>query len=379
VLGPTERLQYTGNVQGTFEYLMGTLLVPLIGPKETWFSGRSSDPIKDPTNVAVKNLLRLAGTGDGPRRWREAEEVRHFARYAAVCPAGLARERALLELAPHGRRLQLAGPYRRPAVPASAEELRVRLAGLIDGAQSLASKGGSAPATALADFQSACKVLAEAEVDIAGGRRVLRAIAPFLRRTGLRAEAAASLTALSEGIQRRLVAEALAIGLEDPLPYVRAAAVRSCTEVYGDVFLLEAAFVLGVRPVQPVLPGAFGAEFTAFGLRPDPPEVEEMRVEICRLLSTRGLPAPARTADARGLTLRWGVYAALTQVATRYEIFESRARAQAMLALDVVSGAGLGSLREEVWQDWWSEVDPELRSLMTSEQERERKATPPAS
>ena len=361
LMGSEERLAYVGNVQSPFEFLFGGLFRKVGVTGENWFTGKASDPIPDPTDAVVDNLLALAATGDGPRAWREAVEVRHFARYAAECPAALGRERALLELAVHGERLGLAGPYVAPARAANAEELRVRIASLVDAAAGLRARG--AAATALADFSAACDVLAAAEVDLAGGRRALAALAPFLRGGALpSSEARARLVQVSESLQRRVVGEALARALQDPTPFVRAAAYRACLATYGEPFLVEAALCLGVRPTQPFLPGGHGEPYTRFGLASEPPDVGEVRRVVCNALATGGLPEVARGEDARGLALRFGVYVTLLQVATRFDAFDSESRAQAMLTLEALSGAGLDSIREEAWDRWWRGVGPELEA-----------------
>ncbi len=354
-----ERLTYVGNLQSPLEFLFAGLFRKVGVGGENWLTGKRTDPIPDPTDEAVENLLALAETGDGPREWREAVEVRHFARYAAECPAALARERALLQLGEHGRRLGLTEPHVAPARPANAEELRLRIASLVDGAEGLRARG--ADATALADFQAACEVLAAAEVDLAGGRRALAALAPFLRGGRLpSAEARERLAEVSVALQRQVVGEALARGLRDPEPFVRAAAYEACIATYGEPFLVEAALCLGVRPTQPFLPGGHGEPYTQFGLVSEPPDVGAVRRVVCRTLAEGGLPQVAREDDARGLALRFGVLVTLMQVATRFDAFDSEARAQAMLALEGLTGAGLVSLREEVWDRWWRDVGPEL-------------------
>lgn len=376
VMSSEDRLRYVGDLQGPIEYFLRGFVDPSALEEGSWLAGDDDEPIKDPTDVAVENLLDLADTTDGPRRWREAEEVRHFARYAAECPAGLGRERALLELGAHGRRLGLSEPHRAPASPANAAELRVRLEGLVDGARSLLAQGRKAPQTAVADFVAACEVLGAAEVDLAGGRRVLRAVSPFFRQASLSGEAEAALVSLSERVQRQVVGEALARGLRDELPYVRAAALRANTAVFGDSFLVEAALVLAVRPTQPLLPHGHGAAFTRFGLVPEPADVAEARVAVCQMLAERGLPAPVAGTDAAALTVRYGLFATLVQLASRYELFPSRARVHAMLALEEVTGARVASLREEDWDRWWKVVGPELEAACRTAEAERGTATP---
>jgi hypothetical protein len=375
VLSSEDRLRYVGDIQSAMEALLADFVDPSMLEEGSWLAGGGEEAIKDPTDVAIENLLQLADTDDGPPRWREAEEVRHFARYAVACPAGLARERALIEIAPHGVRLGLTEPYEPPARPANAEELRVRISGLVDGARGLLVARSGAGDTALTDFEAACQVLAAAEIDLAGGRRALAAVSPFLRSGGLPERARDALVALSESLQRRLVGEALAHGLRDPLPYVRAAALRANTEVFGDSFLVEAALVVGARPAQELLPDGHGRAFQRFGLVSDEVDVGEARVEVFRLLIERGVPGPAAGTDAQSLALRFGLLVTLMQVATRFDLFESETRTHAMLALDAVSGARLGSIREEVWDTWWRETGPELQEAYRAEQ---RRATAPA-
>ncbi|MEZ6017507.1 MAG: hypothetical protein R3F49_20510 [Planctomycetota bacterium] len=359
LMSSEERLRYVGDLRSAIEQLVRGFVDPSMLEEGSWLGGSDDTAIPDPTDAVVENLLALSHSTDGPDRWREAEQVRQLARYASVCPAGLGRERALLELAPHGLRLGIDQPLKAGKV-ANAEELRVRLEALVDGAKQMLALGNKADATATADFEAACRVLAEAEVDIAGGRRVLRAVSPFLRLSGLPDAAERALVDLSEALQKRLVTEALARGLHDEAPYVRAAALRANAAVFGDPFLIEAALSLGVEPLQARLPDGLGEAYTAFGVPSEDVDIPDARVEVCRLLVERGLPKVAAASDGAGLTLRFGLYYALTQVATSYNLFHPMARSHAMLALDAVSGARLGSLREEVWDAWWREVGPGL-------------------
>jgi hypothetical protein len=374
VMSSEDRLRYVGNIHGFFESLIADFVDPNMLEEGSWLAGSGDDPIKDPTDVAIENLLELADSTDGPARWREAEEVRQFARYAIACPAGLARERALLELGRHGVRLGLTEPYQPPVRPANAEELRVRISGLVDGAQGILTARPEGRDTALVDFEAACQVLAAAEFDLAGGRRALATVSPFLRSSKLPKRANEAVVVLSESLQRRLVSEALAHGLVDPRPYVRAAAMRSNTEVFGDAFLVEAALVVGARPAQEFLPDGHGRGFQRFGLKSDPLDASDARVEVCRLLVERGLPEPATGVDAQSLALRFGMLVTLMQVATRFDLFESETRTHAMLALEALSDARLGAIREEVWDTWWRTAGPALQETYRAEQ---RRATTP--
>lgn len=361
VLSPEGRLRYAGDLRTAREQLLLGLVPPGFQTEDGAFGLSAEGPIPDPTDVVVENLLRLAEAEDGSPRWRDATRVRHFARYAVECPAGLGRERALLELATEGRRLELSEPWQAPTAPAGPEELRARLDGLVEAASALVTAGTQADATAVLDFRAQCELISDAEVDLQGARRLLQAVAPLFE-LRLPDEASAAVEALSLALQKRVVAEALARGLRDPLPYVRAAAVRANCATFGDPFLLEAALVLGARPIQPALPRGIGAGFERFGLASEPFEEWQVRATVCELLVDRGLPAAAGVPDMQGLGLKLGLLQALMTVATRYDAFHPRARTQAMRALAVVSGARESSLREEVWVRWWRAVRPELEA-----------------
>ena len=94
---------------------------------------------------------------------------------------------------------------------------------------------------------------------------------------------------------------------------------------------------------------------------------------------TRG---PAAGTDAQSLALRIGLLVTLMQVATRFDLFETETRTHAMLALDAISGARLGAIREEVWDAWWRTAGPALQAEYRAEQHRattpEAGATGPA-
>ncbi|MEL6904955.1 MAG: hypothetical protein AAFP22_06090, partial [Planctomycetota bacterium] len=244
VLSSTDGFRYQGRTTTPLRDLVESGLGVIALP----FGGREDDdglqPIPNPTKLSVDELIRLADSTQGGRAWRENESVRVFARFAVGAPAQLARERALLELVPHARRLGIDAlpPLDEDAVSANAPELLEALDGLVDAARARLSESGAATGTQKADFDAAVGVLERAELDVAGGTRLLRALGPFLRASRLPADARERLEELSTAVQQRLVARALRRGLSDRSALARAAAYRASIELFGDAFAVEAVF-----------------------------------------------------------------------------------------------------------------------------------------
>jgi hypothetical protein len=295
--------------------------------------------------------LRLAdGGGFARRSILEVEQVRQFARYAARCPGRLARERALLELPPHARRLGVREPIVAPERAANAPELSEALAGLVQAMGPLLARGDAASATERADLRAACELLGRLEIDVDGGWRLLRAVSGFAGRADIERELYAPLLALSESVQKHMLALALAHGLRDPDPLVRAAAFAANHATFGRRFLREA--LLALRPLGPTPEGTL-ALTPVFGLRPEHPDAEAVYVRVFELLREHGLPLPALLPERDARALRLELLLIPMSIVHDFRTFPERVRAAAMFALGDVSGAGFESLRKEDWEIWW--------------------------
>ena len=105
VLSSTDSFRYNAATTGVWEDLFSNSLASL----KSLTRGKPPAPkergVPNPSRVALANLLRLADSDEGPEAWRHNEQVRTFARYATSAPSQLCRERAVLSLVPHAKRL----------------------------------------------------------------------------------------------------------------------------------------------------------------------------------------------------------------------------------------------------------------------------------
>lgn len=330
-------------------------------------------PIPNPTKLSVTELIRLADSTQGGRAWRQNESVRVFARFAVGAPSQLARERALLELVPHARRLGVESlpPLDDAEISANAPELLEALDGLVDAARARLADGAQASETSRADFEAAADVLQAATIDVAGGSRLLRALGPFLRAPRLPSDARERLEALSLDVQRRLVMQALRRGLSDRSSVARAAAYRAAIELLGDPFAIEAVFACTGRGD---VKQALGDRFNDFKLPQVPAIYGEVHLAVTDHFRVHGLPgiATAHTPDA--LRLRGSLFTGLLRMAADDFLFDDTSRHGAMAALAAVSSGELETFREEEWTEWFRELSAELQA----EIERLEAVAPPS-
>ncbi|MEE2940614.1 MAG: hypothetical protein VX460_09550, partial [Planctomycetota bacterium] len=242
VLGSNDQLRYRGDTTTVFKDVFSSII-----EQATLGAGGTSeeatlDPIENPTRLGLENLILLARSEQGPEEWRWNEQVRALTRYARFAPSQLLRERALLELGVHGRRLEVPARFVASERPATAADLAGALNVLVDATRSLLEDRSSAAARE--GFDEALARFADLEYDIQGGARILRAVGPFLRASAIPAEQQERLRELSIDVQRRCVREAIQAGLFDPSPVARAAAMRSGIEALGEPFLVECALAL---------------------------------------------------------------------------------------------------------------------------------------
>ncbi len=355
-LRPGGGFAYTSRRVGALEYnLQG-----LIG--ESWLrvgaedGEEGPDPIENPTTDTLGFLVELADAeSDDPLLL--ATQVRQFARYAVACPSALARERALLELGSHAKRLGVESPATLVDHPASAEEVGDQLArviaawrGILDQPPRSESEGDSTAVAleqALADACAQCAVL---DFDVSGGWRLVQGVSAMAAQSSRTGRAHEPVRSLELQLQRRLVSLALAHGVRDRSPIARAAAFRSAHAAYGASFLGEALVSL----VMPDRDERGSRNLTrAFGLGAQSGVVDEqVFLTVFDLVRRHGLPAAESTEDEQ--RLKASQLFVLVQVAHDFSAYGERARISAMQTLGVVSGADVCALRKEEWESWWS-------------------------
>lgn len=362
VLGSNDQLRYRGDTTTVFKDLLSSVLEQAtLGAGQTSESA-ALDPIRNPTELGLENLILLARSRQGPELWRHNEQVRVLTRYARYAPSQLLRERALLELGVHGQRLELPPGFVASESPATAADLAGVLNVLVDATRVLLEDRSSSAARE--GFDEAIARIAELEYDVQAGARILRAVGPFLRGTGLPGDQQVRLAELSIYVQRHCVREAIQAGLFDPSPVTRAAAVRAGIEALGEPFLIESALAL--------VPAAFTSKvvrerFDVFGVPTVPPDFVEVHLAVGEALMSNGLPAAAVSPTADGLELRAVLFSALHFVAVNDRLYPDRSRHAAMRALGALSGGELATFREEEWDAWFKtradQLGTEIRRL----------------
>ncbi|MEM6672904.1 MAG: hypothetical protein AAF726_08665 [Planctomycetota bacterium] len=326
---------------------------------------RAADPddrmraIANPTKLALENLIDLEDSSEGRAEWRHGEQVRTFTRYARYAPSQLCRERALLALREHGQRLELTEGHRPNDAAANAPELMEALDGLVDAMRGIVARRGRGDETDLADFRAALEVLRTTPVDIQGGSRLLRALSPFMRSGALPRELRDEVDDLSIEVQRKLIPEAIWAGVRDQSELVRAAAFRSGTAIYGDLFRIEA--ILALAPPSDIRERVREA-YRRFDIPTVAPNLGQVHVAVADDLAENGMPLAARRQTLAGVELRGTIVFVLLRIAASELTFTEPAQHAAMRALGTVSGGELETLRPEEWDDWWQVVGPRLEA-----------------
>lgn len=356
LLGPDERLQYSARLESGARYLVAQFL------DEDWFGGeegsadRPPEPIPDPSATALKNLLGLRrGQAGFSETWIQAEQVRQYARYAVQCNSALARERSLIELADHARRLGLESRAVQPEVAANAIEIRSALSGLVDVLNDIAVARGMND-TRRADLQAACEVISRLTLDVDGGWRLLKILGRFTTLRIVPRRELGPLLDLSEQVQRGLVAQALAHGRTDPVDRVRAQAVISSEAAYGAPFLRECLLIIAHRRQVG----------RSYGLPAPGPEDPEVCLAIVNLVRVHGLPLDESLSGPEEVAQRRDLLTGLIVLGANTLVYPDRVRTGAMLALDAtVEGVSFG-LQSHEWAAWWQEFDREQQALIES-------------
>ncbi|MDF1837078.1 MAG: hypothetical protein P1V35_04360 [Planctomycetota bacterium] len=351
LLDNNNHLRHYAAVQSGWKYYISTMFDPSIFGVDsaTWL--REEVAIHDPAYVALENLLILADGKGAREAHRQVIQVRQFSRFATRSPGNLVRERSILELSVHAKRLGLidlkdvVDPAESETPNANAADLSTLMAGLIDTLEPVLLESSNPTPTQLADFALACGQFDESVIEIDGLWRVLKAIETFAARVDLKRDDLAPLLDLSERLQRRSVALALAAGSVDPSPRVRAATLQSSFAAFGHPVLQEALNQL--RRDQPAEGQSRFGWSVAFVVE------DTVATTLFTLLARYGwphlgIPGSYEWRDNRFQDLR----SALTIVHNTAQ-FNSTTRTKAMQALGVLMPDGPQGLHEELWTSWW--------------------------
>ncbi|MEZ6004289.1 MAG: hypothetical protein R3F33_08880 [Planctomycetota bacterium] len=363
LLDSDNHLRHVAPVRSGWRYYLDSILDPRwFGAKDPLF-GTEEVKVPDPAYSALRNLLVVA-EGDGARPvHRDLVQVRQFSRFALRSPGTLVRERAVLELAGHARRLGLTDLAsvlgdNVPQEVIGGEELSDWLAQIITTVEPLLRQGDDATEETRQAFAAACGAQDVARMEIDGLWRMLKALETFAARVDLERELFTPLRELALQLEARSVALALAGSTVDPEPRVRAANVEACQHAFGGDYLLECVRRLRNPPPQD--------HDTRFAVQTaslmDAPVLER----LFELIERHGLPArhalnPQEATQERFIDLR-----AILSIVNEGAHFPSRTRTAAMRALQRMVPEGPGTIREEEWVAWWQKWSQEqLAQLQT--------------
>jgi hypothetical protein len=353
LLDSNDRLRHLAPVQSAFSYNFSRITPQNLFRKESILSSdRKQIKIGDPSYRALKELIMLAESGGFANRHQaEIQRVRQFSRYAVRCRGRLAREYALLALVPHAQRLGIPEPIREPGMAANAPELGESILSLVQvSGPALRSQPTE---TELTDLAAACQVIADLELDIDGLWRALRALAALSETRSFEHESLVSLRLLSEDLQRRACAQALATGLsQEADPLVRAAAYEANFYVFGEVFLAEAMNSLVPQEFQAEASPIFGLLYMSSFTN------EPVFVRTLQLAEEYGLPVLRDAPEPIRIRARIRLINVLVHIARSHAFYKDRTRTAAMLALSAYLGEDPAILRMEDWVYWWRGVLP---------------------
>ena len=358
-----DNLRHKASIEEPWRYYLRGFFKTKWLKESSFFSSERQVEVGDPSYEALKHLLILEGLpAEGSRaEYTQMQQVRQFARYAMRCKGLLARERALLALAPHGKRLGVESPASEPEVAANGPELQSALQALVHAAEPLLTSKGRADATKRKNLEAAADLFASLEVDVDGGWLSLKAIAALAAVADLEREELRPLLDLGISLQKRLVALALASGLRDPEPYVRAAAARATYEVVGEAFLVDLLYsILGGGRLQ---------RESVYGLQRESATEPDVFIAAYELVREHGLPSTKGLPALESRTERIEILQGILSVIYEDQIFSERHRSAAMLALSSAVPEGPGGLREEAWIEWWEAFAEQESELLKAELE----------
>lgn len=311
----------------------------------------------NPVKSCMANLVLLEGFDrDDPRH--RAIQVEWFSRLAVEDPWKLSREFCARQLGPLGRGQDIQLPQRRdPDDPyAGPDQARDAMARLIAAVKPLIARKGVFPQLGFMRTPPDWDELAEdappalvevcAEIDglaldLQGALRLLRAAALLEGATAPRDQRVAPLRATISKLERICIRESLLAALADRPPRaltgshpgwndggVRAAALRSAVQVFGDQVLAEYLRRLDAQD-------------------------DEVLITALNLVQGRGLPRLDVVPDEEWPMLRAAWIQAILRQATDHP--NGQVRVAAFDALATIRGSGSRSLSEEGWYAWWRE------------------------
>ncbi|MCY2961074.1 MAG: hypothetical protein NTY35_13000 [Planctomycetota bacterium] len=281
------------------------------------------EAVEDPAGECLGNLIELQDRARGETE-PDPRHVEWFARIAVEDTSRLSRERAVLALEEMGGRLPVGLPARlgmdqKPAGPEELapvlEELVRTVRGLVETRAGAAEKVGQS-----------CAAVRALDLDLAAGRRALRA-ATELERLAVSGDApSAELRDLVRHLESLCVRRALAAALEDKDEIVRAAAIRGVARTGG------------ARAFDVVLYDRLRQETSTRPLR-----------ALLEVIAEQGLPKP-EPGGAKPAHSAEDWIASIQVIAVQHP--EGELRVRAMRTLQVVAAPELKSLREEDWYAW---------------------------
>ena len=285
---------------------------------------KDMEPVEDPAGECLYNLIELQERG----RSEGAPDPRHvewFARLAVEDGSRLSRERAVLALAEFGARLPVGLPARLGAdqKPAGPEEARAGPRR----ARARRPRSGRVARRSGREVATNCAAVRALDLDLAAGRRALRASAELERLVAAADRGTPELTELVRHLESLCVRRALAAALDDKDDLVRAAAIRGVASTGG------------ARAFDVVLYDRLRQETSPRPLR-----------VLLEVVAERGLPVPEAGAPALVHTHEDWI-ASIHVIAIQHP--EGELRVRAMQTLQAIAAPEVASLREEDWYAWW--------------------------
>jgi hypothetical protein len=284
----------------------------------------STEKIEDPAGKCLENLLELQERSRGGSE-PDPRHIEWFARLAVEDPSSLSRERAVLALAEFGALLPVGLPARLGAdqVPAGPDVLAPVLEELVRSVRGVVEGAPDAEA----QVAKSCAAVRALDLDLAAGRRALRASAELERAVEHVDKYSTDLDALVRHIESLLVRRALAVAVTDKSEIVRAAAIHGIAATGGP------------RAFDAVLYERLRQENATRPLR-----------SLMEVVAQYGLPVPEP--GGRPLTHSQEEWiASIEALAVQHP--EGEMRVRAMRTLQAVAAPELKSLREEDWYRWW--------------------------
>jgi hypothetical protein len=336
---PSGQISYRGRVQNDMEYALTRAFqsgsIRIEGFADL---GGEDKAIEDPLLVCLENQLALSDA-DSSNRLNAGLQVEAFGWLAVDDQYALGRERAMLELGKHAKRLGVTGPGRPIQNAATAEDLSPLLA-------SLAKAGLGALPTAVVSLDTelygggspdtlgeAITSLLGLNLDRDGALRVL-AVCDVLRERSDKLENAdvatlARLDDLQQAMQIAIIEQAFLAGMSDSSARVRIATLHGLVNLQG---------------------GPPDGTLLVFATDPD----QDVVAAAMTWVTNNGIPFPTEGLTEADLALyksEW-IRFLVGQCQSPNGVISMKT----CEALGTVSEASFRSLRPEDWTVWWREA-----------------------